>query len=53
MIKGKQIDPKNRERKLLELKDEKINNVVHKLSVPRSSVHFLENYHEKRKKFLK
>ena len=40
-----------REGKLRELIDKKIEDVVVKLNVPRENVHFIENYHEKRNEF--
>ena len=40
-----------RESKLRELIDKKIEDIVLKLSVPRENVHFIENYHEKRNEF--
>ena len=36
----------DKETKLREVIDSKIEAVVNKLNIPRSSVHFLENYHE-------
>lgn len=35
------------ETKLREVIDQKIESVVSKLGIPRSSVHFIENYHDK------
>lgn len=43
----KGIEGFDRESKLREIIDTKIELVVSKLNIPRSSVHFLENYHEK------
>ena len=40
------LDDFEREQKLREVIDMKIESVVLKLGVPRSSVHFIENYHE-------
>ena len=37
---------KDKENKLREFIDMKIESVVLKLGVPRSSVHFIENYHD-------
>ena len=39
-------EKKEKETKLLQIIDMKIENVVLKLGVPRESVHFIENYHE-------
>ncbi len=39
-------DDYEREQKMREVIDMKIESVVLKLGVPRSSVHFIENYHE-------
>ena len=46
-IKKGLINKDEREIKLKELQDKKIEDVAMKLGVPRSSVHFIENYHEK------
>ena len=50
--KKKSTDDENfdKEAKLRELIDKKIESVVSKLAIPRSSVHFIENYHEKHEK---
>lgn len=37
------------EKLVKELQDQKIESVVSKLSIPRDSVHFIENYNEKRR----
>lgn len=41
------LDPYELERRLREAIDMKIEEIVIKLGVPRDSVHFIENYHEK------
>ncbi len=41
-------DEYQQEEKLRELIDMKIEEVVRKFGVPRETVHFIENYHEKR-----
>lgn len=45
-FKKKGIEDFDRETKLREEIDAKIESVVSKLNVPRSCVHFLENYHD-------
>lgn len=45
-FKKQGIEDFDRETKLREIIDAKIESVVTKLNIPRSSVHFLENYHE-------
>ena len=47
-IKKGQIPFSEKEKYLRELQDIKIEQVVSKLSIPRNSVHFIENYHEGR-----
>jgi hypothetical protein len=49
---GKLVDESAREHKLREVIDMKIESVVLKLGIPRSSVHFIENYHSKSKRHL-
>ena len=44
---GKLVDDSEKEHKLREVIDMKIESVVLKLGIPRSSVHFIENYHSK------
>jgi hypothetical protein len=46
-LKNSNLDPYEIEAKLREAIDMKIEQVVVKLGVPRESVHFIENYHEK------
>lgn len=46
-LKNSNLDPYEVEAKLREAIDMKIEQVVVKLGVPRESVHFIENYHEK------
>jgi DNA-binding XRE family transcriptional regulator len=47
-LKKTTADDYQREEKLREMIDLKIEEVVRKLGVPRETVHFIENYHEKR-----
>lgn len=49
MIRKGQILPRDREKMLRELQDIKIESVVTRLGIPRSSVHFIENYTEDRR----
>ena len=44
MIRKGQVAPADKEKVLKELQDIKIESVVSKLSIPRGSVHFIENY---------
>lgn len=46
-IKKGLIRAEDRLIKLKEMQDTRIENVAHKLGVPRTSVHFIENYHKK------
>ena len=46
-IKNNENNEFDCETKLREIIDQKIESVVNKLGIPRSSVHFIENYHEK------
>lgn len=46
IVRGK-IQPNQKEKVLREMQDVMIENVVQKLGIPRSSVHFIENYHSK------
>jgi len=48
MLKKTKTDEYQQEERLRELIDMKIEEVVRKLGVPRETVHFIENYHEKR-----
>jgi hypothetical protein len=48
-LKNSNLDQYEIEAKLREAIDLKIEEVVLKLGVPRESVHFIENYHEKSK----
>jgi len=47
MLKKSKADEYQQEEKLREIIDMKIEEVVRKLGVPRETVHFIENYHEK------
>jgi len=49
LIKNGIIPKEQREAKLKEIQDKKIEDVSYKLGVPRSNVHFIENYTEKHK----
>lgn len=49
MIRRGQALLRDREKLLRELQDIRIESVVSRLGIPRSSVHFIENYTEERK----
>lgn len=52
MIQKRMISLTDKERKIRELQDRKIEDVCLKLSVPRHHVHFIENYHDRSTDFL-